>query len=233
VTATTRRRVIGCVVAIALTLPVEVILLQAISTPDSQQAVRDWVASLSESELADATGQIQSYPGLYRRELMRVLNPSQRSEIWRGHIQRYIDTRPDLSADVLPVLKAAIEIASPETFGNPSSDAREQTALVADQLTALLGRDEAEYLLYRLGPVDEQTASLEPIGLRLANYVRGWLVTSAETEDCDCASGFGCDGYGTHCRTSGITCNHDTNWPMCGWYWNEECDGLCYSGIEG
>lgn len=224
-TAKTRRRVIGCVVALALTLPAETILLQAIATPSSKQAVRQWVASLSTNDLLAAANAIESYPVIYRKEIMRALTPDLRAQIWRSHIQMYIDTHPALSSDALPALEAAIALITPDLFDATGVKRRAETALIADQITALLGRSEAEYLLYRLGPKDEQTASIEPLGMRLANYVRDMLVVLATTDDCDCSSGWGCDGYPGSCRTNG--CNPDTEWPMCGWLWNEECDGVC------
>jgi len=225
VTAKTRRRVIGCVVALALTLPAETILLQAIATPSSKQAVRQWVASLSTKDLLAAANAIESYPVIYRKEIMRALTPDLRAQIWRSHIQIYIDTHPALSSDALPALEAAIALITPDLFDATGAKRRTETALIADQITALLGRAEAEYLLYRLGPKDEQTASIEPLGMRLANYVRDMLVVLATADDCDCSSGWGCDGYPGACRTNG--CNPDTEWPMCGWLWNEECDGFC------
>lgn len=224
-TAKTRRRVIGGVVALALTLPAETILLQAIATPSSKQAVRQWVASLSSEDLLAAANAIESYPVIYRKEIMRALTPDLRAQIWRSHIQMYIDTQPALSSDALPALEAAIALITPDLFDPTGAKRRAETALIADQITGLLGRAEAEYLLYRLGPKDEQTASIEPLGMRLANYVRDMLVVLATADDCDCSSGWGCDGYPGSCRTNG--CNPDTEWPMCGWLWNEECDGFC------
>jgi hypothetical protein len=228
VTAKTRRRVIGCVVALALTLPAESILLQAIGTPSSKQAVRQWVASLSSKDLLAAANAIESYPVIYRKEIMRALTPDLRAQIWREHIQMYIDTHPGLSSDALPALRAAIALITPDLFDGTGAKHRAETALVADQITALLGRAEAEYLLYRLGPKDEQTASIEPLGMRLSNYVRDMLVVLATADDCDCSGGWGCESFGSSCRTSG-SCTPDTDWPMCGWLWNEECDGLCGS----
>ena len=230
-TAKTRRRVVGCVVAIALTLPVESILLQAIATPSSKQAVRQWVASLSADDLLAAAGAIESYPVIYRKEIMRALTPELRAEIWRQHIQTYIDTHPHLSSDAIPALQAAIALITPDLFDTGGSKHRAETALIADQISALLGRAEAEYLLYRLGPKDEKTASIEPLGMRLTNFVRDMLVVLATADDCDCSSGWGCDGFGNACRTSG-SCTADTEWPMCGWLWNEECDGLCSANLS-
>ena len=217
--------------AIALTLPVETILLQAIATPSSKQAVRQWVASLSSDDLLAAAGAIESYPVLYRKEIMRALTPEVRAQVWRDHIQTYMDTHPHLSSDAIPALEAAIALITPELFDTGGSKHRAETALVADQLTVLLGRAEAEYLLYRLGPKDEKIASIEPIGMRLTNFVRDMLVVLASADDCDCSAGWGCDGYDQVCRTGG-SCNVDSTWPMCGWLWNDECDGVCSSPLS-
>ena len=103
--------------------------------------------------------------------------------------------------------------------------------LIADQISAIIGRGEAEYLFYRLGPRDEQIASIEPLGMRLTNYVRDLIVVLANAEDCDCSSEWGCEGYGSTCRTS-VSCNVDNEWPSCGWLWNEDCNGLCNSAME-
>jgi hypothetical protein len=218
--------VIACIVVVALTLPVEGILLQAISTPSTKQAVRDWVASLTPAELLAAADSIQAYPVMYRQEIMRALTPALRADIWRDHIQRYMDTQVHLSSDAIPVLQAAIALITPEIFDPRGNKQREATALLADQLTAILGRGEAEYLLYRLGPRDEKTASIEPVGMRLANHVRDFFAVLASEDDCNCSSGWGCEGFGESCRTNG-GCNVDNSWPACGWLWNEDCDGLC------
>jgi hypothetical protein len=221
--------VIACIVVLTLTLPVEGILLQALSTPSTKQAVRQWVTSLSPDELLRAAEAIQSYPVIYRKEIMRALTPDLRAGIWRTHIRTYMDTHPDLSSDAIPVLEGALALITPDLFDPRGEKRRQETALIADQLSAVLGRGEAEYLFYRLGPRDEQTASIEPLGMRLTNYVRDLLVVLAEAEDCDCSTGWGCEGYGESCRTNS-ECDVDSSWPACGWLWNEDCDGLCRTG---
>jgi hypothetical protein len=213
----------------ALALPAETILLQAITTPNTKKAVRAWAQSLSADDLLAAGEAIQSYPVLYRKEIMRASSPARRADIWRNHIQGYLDTNPNVSSDAVPVLKAAIQLITPELFSPTGDKQRKETQLLADQLTAILGKGEAEYLFYRLGPRDEQISSIEPIGMRLANYVRNMMVALASAEDCDCSSEWGCEGYGSTCRTS-VTCNRDSDWPACGWLWNEDCDGLCGAG---
>ena len=227
-TAKTRRRVIACLIAVGLTIPAETILLQALATPNAKQAIRDWATSLTPAELLSAGDAIQSYPVLYRREIMRASSPGRRAEIWRDHIQAYLESHPHLSSDAIPVLQAGMALMTATLFSKGGDNQRRETQLIADQISAILGRSEAEYLFYRLGPRDEQIASLEPLGMRLTNYVRDLIVVLANAEDCDCSSEWGCEGYGSACRTS-VSCNVDSEWPSCGWLWNEDCNGLCNS----
>jgi hypothetical protein len=216
----------------ALLLPAESILLKALATPNEHDAIRTWVQGLSADELGDAASRIQSYPYGYRREIMRALTPTQRSEVWRDHIQTYLDEHPGLDGNAVNALEAAIALATPRAFANPTADDRAQIDTVAEQVKTLLGTEEAKFLFFRLGPRDERTASIEPLGMRLSNAVRRLFVALADAEDCDCNVGFGCDGVSTVCR-EGTGCNIDDSWPACGWFWNQTCDGLCYAGIEG
>lgn len=229
-TATTRTRLLVCLVAVAVLLPVETILLRAISTPDSQDAVRSWVAGLSTAELVGAADQIQRYPLSYRKEIMRALPADQRSGVWRDHLQTYIDTHPALDETSAIAIQAAMGLLSPAAFEAPDRAVRDQLVLVGEQLTELLGREEAEYLLYRLGPVDGTFVSLEPLTERFANYVRQMVVALAQQDDCECSTSFGCDGQTTHCSDT-IGCEPYDDWPACGWGWYQECDGMCKLGM--
>jgi hypothetical protein len=225
--------IVTIALTIALTLPLEVVLLEALTTTSTEQAVYEWVADLSTTELDAVADQIEYYPVSYRKEVMRTLTPARRSEVWQAHIRTYVAERPWLSADVIPVLEAAIALATPRALSTPSDLDRAQMRLVAEQVEKLLGREEAEYLLYRLGPRDDlQVASAEPLRMRLANYVRGLMVAEANLPYCSCAINWGCDGYSTHC-SSLSECEPDEEWPMCGWLWQETCDGRCASGAEG
>jgi hypothetical protein len=217
-------------VALAITLPAESILLRAISTPDSREAVRNWVAGLSAPELAEAVAEIQAYPFAYRKELMGALTPEERSGTWRGHIDAYLADHPELDETARIALGAAQAAMGPEAFATPTAVSRARIVLVAEQIEALLGREEAEYLMYRLGPADGTFASLEPWTERLANRVRDAFVALAGADDCECNTDFGCDGYFTHCGDSS-TCEPDESWPMCGWGWMEECNGTCRGGM--
>jgi hypothetical protein len=228
-TAGTRRRLMIALVAVALTVPIEMLFFQAVSATSEDQ-IQAWVESLSDEELAQAADDVRLYPVSYRRAIMRALTPAGRSEVWRDHIARYRDQTGTDSVAV-PVLDAAIALASPSAFANPTDDLRTQIAIVAEQLVAIVGREDAEYVLYRLGPRDDTFASIEPLWHKMANQVRGLMVALARDGDCQCNLDFGCEA-GPNC-TDSISCEPVTEWPMCGWFWNEECNGVCSLFGEG
>ena len=221
----TRRRVFVALVALALTLPAESILLKAVSTANQTEAAAAWAADLSGSEIRSAAQHVREYPLAYRREILRKLTGQERSDIWRAHIEGYITAHPELSSEAVAALEAARDAASPEALSAPTAASRGHIAVVASEVQNLLGREVAEYLLYRLGPKDGQFASREPITDKLANYVRQAFVAMAFVEECDCALDFGCQA-GMVCR-SNLGCTPDNDWPACGWFWNDICDGLC------
>jgi len=65
---------------------------------------------------------------------------------------------------------------------------------VGNAIKALLGKDTAEYLLYRLGPNDGRLRGAEPISQRLANVVRGMFVVQARADSCEVQHGLGLYG---------------------------------------
>lgn len=229
-TSQTRRRVLVCMVMVALTLPAESILLKALETPSPQAAAQQWVASMSPADLASVAESIQSYPFAYRREIMTGLAPGLRSQVWRAHIATYITSHPELDSNAVALLQAASDLASPQNFAHPTDDSRAQIDIVGNQIKALLGKDTAEYLLYRLGPNDGTFVSALPISQRLANVVRGMFVASARADTCECNIDWGCTGGAMTYCADGSGCSVKTSWPACGWLWNDPCNGACKVG---
>jgi hypothetical protein len=209
-----------------LALPAEVILLQALVTPQPEQAIQEWVGGLSAEDLSKASSQIQAYPVEYRREIMRRLSPADRSSVWRAHVAAYASTRPNLDAATLDLLKAASAALSPEIFADPTEARRASLTAVAEQLVAVIGREETVDLLARLGPRDGTFTSAEPMSMLLANKVRGLFMVNAANWDCQCSMEFGCLDYSVLCMQE-IECTIDDYWPACGWGWFDPCDGLC------
>jgi hypothetical protein len=131
------------------------------------------------------------------------------------------------------VLEAAMAWITPTVFGQATAADREQMEVIAQQIQTLLGKEEADYLFYRLGPRDGKFASREPLSMRFANWVRGVALALADDQpDCNCNFEFGCE-TGSTCRKEGITCTIDDEWPACGWFWNQTCDGLCAVSPQG
>jgi hypothetical protein len=227
VTATTKRRLLFCAVVLALTVPAEWVLVKAVTT-DARTAAAQWADGLSASALEVAASEVQNYPFQYRKEVMRRLSPKRRAEVWVDHIAAYRDARPELSTDQVDALNAAIASAK-ATFSAPSQDTRVVAKIVAERITDLFGADVADYLMHRLG--DRTTlmlTSATPWHLKLADYVRDRFVVQAEADDpCYCSMDFGCDLMsGTTCDDS-TTCRVDSSWPACGWWWDDDCDGMC------
>jgi hypothetical protein len=220
-----------CFVVVGLTLPAESVLLKALSPSSAQTIAQDWVNSLSSDQVASASDSVQAYPFAYRREIMRRLPPTLRANVWRRHIQNYIDNNPALDDSVKALLYNAEALATPDAFDQPTADTRTQLAIVAEQIKVLVGKDDAEGLFYRLGPRDQTFASAAPISQRIAAFIHARFVVEARSEDCECNSGFGC-GEATYC-SAGHGCVLDETWPMCGWWWDQVCDGLCSAGFEG
>ena len=226
----TRRLVFLSVLVLGLMLPAETILLRALVTPQQEQAVREWVVDLTEPEFASAVGKIQHYPLLYRRQLMGRLTPEGRSQVWRGHLQAYLAAHPELDAVNAGLISSASTVLSAEFFADATEERRASLHAVASQIEAALGREEAEYLLYRLGPRDGTFASFEPLAMFLTNKVRGLVQANATTAaQCECATYWGCYDSSTSCSQA-ISCSTDNWWPMCGWAWSDPCDGLCIYG---
>jgi hypothetical protein len=230
VTTHTRRRVIVGAVALLLTLPTETILLKALATPTPKQAAQQWVSSLSPSQLSSAAASIQSYPFAYRKAIMAALPPATQSAVWQSYIESYLAANPGIEPAAASALQSALAFLTPEALSQSPTDAeRAQIHAIAAQVTASLGKDTALDLLYRLGPADGAFSSAEPVTQKLADFVRrSFTLYAGGGSDCECNTGWGCDGA-TKCSSS-VGCTTVTSWPACGWLWEDPCDGGCIPG---
>jgi hypothetical protein len=216
------------VLVLALTLPAELVLLKALQSPDDQTAAEAWSAELSTAELSAAASDIEAYPFVYRREIMRALSADGRAATWRGHIQKYMSEHGSLSDAAVVALKNAQAALTPTSLSDRASG-RELDRLnaAAAELEAVLGKEQAMYVAHDLGPRTLGTlAGAQPLLLKLASVVRGQFAMLARLEDCDCADDFTCGYYASICSTS-TACRNDNSWPMCGYWWNTPCNGLC------
>lgn len=228
-TTATRRLAFVSLLIVFLAIPAEVILLRALVTPSQNVAIQQWAQGLAPEALNRAATRIQSYPLQYRREIMRALPNEKRSEVWRTHLDAYLQTHPQLDDTAKGLVRTASDLLKPEIFAGPSDAERAVLHGVVEQLQATIGQEETEYLLYRLGPRDGTFASFEPIAMQLSNKVRNIFVASAQMWDCDCNMWAGCFSWSSSC-TQAVLCKIDQEWPSCGWAWMDPCDGMCQAG---
>ncbi len=230
-TPRTRGRLMICLILGLITLPAEALLLPVARTPDPRVAAMEWVADLSPEELQSASLQIDAYPAVYRRAIMRELNPRERAEVWRSHFRRYLAAHPELTDAQATVLHDAIELLSDEAFTPPvAPDVRERIKAVFEQAVATLGSKEAADLFVTLGPKEADRPNALPLMQRLADSVRSWRVVSAELPDCNCNIEIDtCDiSPDPWLQCSELySCNFDLDWPMCGPLWAWACTGWC------
>lgn len=225
----TRRIVFLSCLVVLLTIPAELLLLRALAVPDQNVAIRNWAESLSPSSLRSASARIQAYPVLYRREIMRALEPADRAKVWRAHLDTYLQARPTLDATTVGLIETAGSLMTPSLFGNATDAERESIRAVAEQIQAQIGQREAEYLLKHLGPLDGTFAAYEPLAMSITNKLRGLFVGVAQSNDCTCEVGTQCYGWYASCADA-TGCNLYYGWPACGWTWTVPCNGLCQAG---
>lgn len=222
----TRRLLFASVLFLLLALPAETMLLRAVQTTSQDAAIQQWGAELDQRSLLAAGDQIQNYPFKYRQSIMAASTPERRSDIWRRHLMTYLKAHPELDVTAVNAINAAAALATPEYLSEPTPDTRAQVRAVADQIVAQLGRDQAEYLLYYLGPKDGTFASFEPMAMKIENRLRDLFALRAAGQSCDCAQNWGCSDWRYSC-VNWTSCSQGNGWPQCGWFWEETCDGGC------
>jgi hypothetical protein len=227
-TTKTKRLAFFSLLVLALTLPAETILLKALQAPSDAVAIKQWAQQLDDQSLTNAAARIESYPFSYRRAIMGALAPAARATVWRSHIESYIAQHGELNTAAISALQSVESTLTPTALSLQASNAdRLAISAAANQVQSILGKDTAKQLMYYLGPQDGTFASLEPVTMKLASYVRHSVQLLANYDSCDCAMWYGCDS-GTAC-TNNQYCEAVTYWPMCAWFWNYPCDGLCMS----
>lgn len=224
-----KRRVFLSVLMVTMLLPAEVVLLKALQASDDKVAADQWASDLDGSSLASASDSIQSYSLPYRRAIMGKLSAAQRAKVWRNHIDLYISGHPGLDRAALNVLKAAQDALTSTALGEKAT-VGERAALeeAGKQIDAALGEEEANYITRDLGPRTTSLAAGEPVLDRLASLVRNQFILMARLDSCECAADRDCGYYVAYCTTS-VGCEVDSDWPMCGYWWNSPCNGLCAS----
>ena len=139
-TASTRSRLLLCLVVGLIALPAEMLLLPVARTPNPIAAAVEWTASLDSAELRDAAANIEAYPPVYRKAIMGALTPDDRSSAWRQFFQNYLEANRSLTADQIAVVREAMDVASPAAFGpGISAETKQRITEVFTRAEKVLG----------------------------------------------------------------------------------------------
>lgn len=225
----TRRLVFFTAMVVLLTIPAEILLLRALAVPDQKQAIREWATSLGPDRLSVEVARLHAYPVLYRREMLRAASPDLRSKVIRAHFDSYLQSRPGLDVNAVSLITTLRSMLAPHMFDTPTDAQKDEVRGVANQVAALIGEDEAVYLMERFGPPDGTFASFEPTAMYLTNKIRGMFVAAAQGFECDCSMDRGCYSFASSCSyESG--CSPYFGWPGCGYLLQDPCYGGCLAG---
>jgi hypothetical protein len=231
-TASTRSRLLFCLVVGLIALPAEMLLLPVARTPNPIAAAVEWTASLDSAELHVAAANIEAYPPVYRKAIMGALTPDDRSTAWRQFFQNYLTANPTLTADQIALVREAMDVASPAAFGaGISAETKQRITDVFTRAEKVLGPNAAKELFITLGPKQSLKANALPFSQQLADNMRSWRVVSAtESVECNCNIEIDtCDLMPNPWLACSelYTCEFDQNWPMCGPLWSWACTGWC------
>jgi len=232
-TASTRSKLMFCLVIGLIALPAEALLLPVARTPNASVAAVEWTASLDASELRDAAANIDAYPAIYRRAIMGRLSPEDRSTAWRAFFVNYRASHPGLTQSQVAVLDQAAAMATPDAFVAPvGAELKDRIGRVFEQALREFGKTTAAELFVTLGPKELTRASALPLMQRIGDSIRSWGVVSAQDDPVPCNCNIEIDTCDVlpnpwlQCSEL-YTCEFDLTWPMCGPLWSWACTGWC------
>lgn len=220
---TTKRWLWACTLFALLAAPALLVLIPATFRSSAQEA-KSWVLNRSDASVQAVSSRIQDFPVAYRREIMKRLTPEQRANVWRSHIQQYLDATPGVKPEAAAALKGISAFFTPELFkSRPTPEQLATLTALSNEVRTHLDADTANMLLTNLGPKDVRLQASLP---HFIDFVRRNFVVQAAAGDCSCASDSDYCDYGERC-TTGKGCNVDDSWPACGSGWFYDCNGVC------
>jgi hypothetical protein len=217
-------------------------LLDWVAESETIQADR-WVQTLSVDELDAAVGALDRYPVPLRKRLVGRLAPSERSQVWRQHLQTFNANHRDLSDNAERAISRLIAVINDELYIVGSAHrtkAHQEMPEIIAALESELSDADLKFLLSDLGD-PQPRASLEPLSLRASRFLRTNLVLYADTglgfgecagSACTCSLLWGtfwnCPGQGCYeFRIPYLPC---TSYSECGPAQAFDCDGCCSNG---
>jgi hypothetical protein len=217
---------LACLTAI-LVIPVAFVLWPAGYSSPREEA-RRWVSTMSKDGFTQVVSTIEEYPVTYRKEILRVLTPAQRVELFRSRLVNY-RMNHSLPSEAVEALHSAEAVLSEDLLSGHATPAQlEALKPITKRLQQHLGKRVAASLVM-LGPPD---AELSPKNTpSLVQLIRQKLVVNARSIQCSCSTESDwCQqlegGPLSYCN-GWIQCDAVTSWPMCGTFYMYTCNGMC------
>jgi hypothetical protein len=221
----TRRRISWFLGVAAVLVPAQLVMTVVLRAGQQAPAVA-WASGLSKAQRLEAAARIEQYPREYRLELMKVMEPTDRAETWRGLFDRYVDAHSSLSATQRLALSRARDFLTPDLFTGRRATDVEKAHLdkITAELIRELGREDAAWLLHGLGPATVSMTAL-PWTVRLVQWVRDSETVSAQGA-CSCSQDSDWCDNPSYCGASMCEVRHP--WPACGTLLMYDCNGACW-----
>ena len=184
---------------------------------------------LDGASLRAAAESIQSYSvAISSRRSWARCHPTRRAAVWRYHIDQYVASHEESRRRRGGALRAARAALTPTVLGEKAT-ARERANLEAagKVLDAVLGEEESNYITRDLGTRTTTLAGAEPLLDKLANFARTPVHPDGAARATVNARPIGTAVTTSRTATRVTGANVSTGWPMCGYFWNSPCNGMC------
>ncbi|HWN66158.1 MAG TPA: bacteriocin fulvocin C-related protein [Haliangium sp.] len=193
----------GCALEASEGVEVEKATITAVPVAQDCATVDAWLQE-NKAWLPTEYEDISSYPMAYRRAIFSRLAADQKSALWKQHLRRYVDSRPELSAQQLEFIRGAMDIASVKLFLEPVDLHHQALEELRKAAVDAFGEEESRLLLATLG-ADEVQDVAQPLATCECSVYSDWCPWWHECYFGGCGS-----------TLSG-----------CGTYYKYRCDGTC------
>ncbi|MFL6145196.1 MAG: bacteriocin fulvocin C-related protein [Labedaea sp.] len=163
---------------------------------------RSW-ARANAGQLPTEYDDFAGYSMVYRRAIYAKLESTQKRQLWREHLRRYVATHSNLSTEQLDLVKRASSILADESYAGLNDANRAEFDELREASIQLFGAAEARAIFATLGPVEVSTAGM--------------------ASECECSTVSVYCG-GCICMYHAFECYQVGE---CGFFWNYVCDGMC------
>lgn len=229
-----RRSALLLLVLLAVFLPAELVVLPVVTShPDSWEPGA-WVRAHA-NELPQSVIDIKSFPPDFRKAIIRALPMDAQVQLWRGHLESYLQDEAGLTPVQQDLVQQVISIC-PRILLRRGED-RPWVRALEEEVLREFSREKAGEIFVSFGPrgTVRQLGEIAALQVTVAGWLRETFGASADTEEC------GCSAFSDYCQEPNpmepgmsqcqvsTTC-YDSSWG-CGFAWWYACDGWCVRTI--